>query len=124
MEIISEKDELIFRKDFNGKPNYSICLSKKDKNGNYENGYMTVRFKKDVSLRNKTKIAIKNAWLSFNLHDNKTYPYIFINDFTIVDEGEMQETKGNEVNPYQEMSVKVESDFGQEIRIEDEDLPF
>lgn len=124
MEIISERNETIYRKDFDGKPKYSIGLSKRLKNGEYENGYMTAYFKQDVTLRNKTKIAIKQAWLSFNLKDNKTYPYIFINDFTIVDEGEMQETKGNEVNPYQEMSVKVESDFGQEIRIEDDELPF
>ena len=124
MEIVSDRDEMIFRKDFDGKPSYSIGLSKRLKNGEYEKGYLTVYFKQDVTLRNKTKIAIKQAWLSFNLRDNKTYPYIFINDFTIIDEGEMQETKGDEVNPYQEMNTKVEADIGQQIEITDDDLPF
>jgi hypothetical protein len=116
MEVVSNRDELIFRKDFEGKPSYSIGLSKKDKNGNFENGYMNVRFKQDVELKNKTKISIKNAWLSFNLKDNKTYPYIFINDFAIVEE----ENK----NPYQEMRTKVESDIGQQIEIDPSELPF
>ena len=124
MEIVSDRKETIYRKDFDGKPKYSIGLAKKDKNGNYENGFMSVYFKPDVTLKNKTKIMIKNAWLSFYLKDNKTYPYIFINDFAITDEGEMQETKGDEVNPFSEMKVRVESDFGKQITIEDSALPF
>ena len=46
MEIISDKEEMIFRKDFNNKPNYSIGLSKKDKKPSkkkFEN--MIFRFK-------------------------------------------------------------------------------
>lgn len=124
MEIVSDREEMIFRKDYNGKPFYSIGLSKKTKNGTYENGYMSVYFKSDVTLRNKTKIMIKSAWLSFNLKENKTYPYIFINDFTITDEGEMQETRNNEVNPFAAMKEKVESDIGKQIKIDDNDLPF
>ena len=124
MEIVSDRNETIYRKDFDGKPKYSIGLVKKDKSGNYENGYMSVYFKPDVTLRNKTKIMIKNAWLSFYLKDKKTYPYIYIDDFAITDEGEMQETKGDEVNPFQAMKTKVESDLGQQITIEESELPF
>lgn len=124
MEIVSDRNEIIFRKDFEGVPKYSIGLAKKDKNGNFENGYMQVYFKNDVTLRNKTKIMIKSAWLSFYLKDNKTYPYIFINDFAITDEGEMQETKGDEVNPFSEMKTKVASDLGEQISIESSELPF
>lgn len=124
MEIVSDREETIYRKDFDGKPKYTIGLVKKDKQGNYENGYMTARFKQDVTLRDRTKIMIKQAWLSFSQYEKKTYPYVFINDFEIVDEGEMQETQGDEVNPFEYMKTKVESDIGEQIRIEDGDLPF
>lgn len=110
MEIISNREEMIFRKDFEGTPRYTLGLSKKDKDGNYEKGYITVKFKQGVELNNQTKIKIKNAWLSFNQRDNKTYPYIFINDFSIANEPELK--------------TKTFSDFGEQIKITDEDLPF
>lgn len=117
MEIKSNKEEMIFKKDFNGKISYSLGLSKKDKEGRFVNGYMPVQFKKDVKIENKTKIKIKEAWLGFNIYENKTYPYIFINDFDVV-----QETQ----NPYTEFgnSIKTESEIGEQIQITDEDLPF
>ena len=111
MNIVSDKEILIFRKDYKGIPKYTISLSKKNKDNSYDYGYMTVRFKKDVTLRDRTKIMIKDAWLSFTTYDNKTYPYIFINDFTITDEGGMQES-----NPYKE--------FGEQLELEESELPF
>ena len=114
MEIVSDKKETIFRKDFEGKPRYQISLVKKKKDNSYEYGYIQVRFKQDITLKNNTKIMIKEAWLSFTTYENKTYPYIFINDFSIVDEGEMQT----------ELKTKTYSDFGEQIKITDEDLPF
>lgn len=118
MQITSDKEEMIFRKDYNGKPSYSIGLSKKNKDGKFENGYMNVRFKKDVELENKSKLKIKDAWLGFNTKDDKTYPYIFINDYELI------ETK--EENPFEQFgdSIKTESEIGQQIQISDEDLPF
>jgi hypothetical protein len=108
MEIKSDKEEMIFRNEYEGKVSYKIGLSKKNKEGQYEKGYMPVRFKQDVELNNQTRILIKEAWLSFNTHDKKTYPYIFINDFNIIDKGEK--------NPYEE--------FGEQIAIEESELPF
>lgn len=84
MDVISNKEEMIFKSDNNDKTIYSIGLSKKNQDGSYENGYMVVRFKKDVTLENKTKIKIKNAWLDFYKVENKTNPYIFINEFEVV----------------------------------------
>lgn len=117
MEIISDKKETIYRKDFDGKPRYTICLSKKNKEDKYENGFMTVRFKQDVKLENRTNIMIKKAWLSFNTYENKTYPYIFISEFDVVEDKK-------EENPYEYMKTKVESDIGKQIEITDEEIPF
>jgi hypothetical protein len=117
MEIVSNREEMIFRNEYEGKVSYKIGLSKKNKDGQFDKGYMQVRFKQGVELNNQTRIKINKAWLSFNTHEKKTYPYIFINDFSIVEDK-------NEVNPYEYMKAKVESDIGEQITITDEDLPF
>ena len=120
MEVKSNKDEMIFKKEFNGRINYSLGLSKKDKEGKYVNGYMPVQFKKGVEIENQTKIKIKEAWIGFNVHEKKTFPYIFINDFDVIQAG--QERK--ETNPYEEFAIKTESDIGEQIEITSDDLPF
>lgn len=112
MEIISTKEEMIFRNEYEGKVSYKIGLSKKNKEGQYDKGYIPVRFKQGVDLNNQTRILIKEAWLSFNTHDKKTYPYIFINDFNIIDKG----TPVQKENPYEE--------FGKQIELEESELPF
>lgn len=123
MEIVSKREEMIFRNEYEGKVSYKIGLSKKNKEGQFDKGYMPVRFKQDIELNNQTKILIKEAWLSFNTHEGKTYPYIFINDFTIIDKG-IEKKETNEANPYEYMKAKVESDFGEQITISEDDLPF
>lgn len=124
MKITNDKEMIIFRKDFKGIPKYSTPISKKNKDNSFDNAYMQVKFRKDTTLRNKTKLMIKDAWFSFDKYEGKTYWYIFINDFTITDEGEMQETNGNEVNPYEYMKAKVKSDVGEQIQIDESDYPF
>lgn len=113
MEIISNRDEIIFRNDYKGKPIYSIGLSKKKKDGNYENGYMTVNFKEGTDIQNKSKIKIKNAWLSFYKKEDKTIPTIFINEYELVGEQKPKEA---------ELSVKTETQS--QFEITDDDLPF
>ena len=115
MEVISNREETIYRNEFNGEVRYSIALSKKKEDGEYENGYMKVIFRKGVSIENKSKIRITDAWLSFNNFNNKTYPYIFINNFDLVDKP---------ANQFSNMKTKIESDIGQQIEITDDDLPF
>ena len=83
---IEQCEVMVFRYDGQYGANYSIGLSKKDKEGNYENGYMPCKFKKGVDIPNKTKIKITNAWLTFNQKDKKTYPYILISDYELTDE--------------------------------------
>jgi hypothetical protein len=111
MNIVSKQKHKIFVNDYEGKELYSIGLSKKDIAGNYINGYMPCRFKKDEHVPNKSNIIIKDAWLDFNVSNKKTYPYIFINEYEIVNDN--QETKKD---VYEEM--------GKEIEIDETELPF
>ena len=106
------ENKMVFRRDNEYGAFYSIGMSKKLEDGNYENGYMDVRFKKDIELDNMTKINIKESWLTFYLKDEgefkTTKPYIFINDFEIV-----EESSNNSFDDFTDNSV-----------IDDEDLPF
>lgn len=101
---------MVFKKEYNGKPLYSIGISKKNINGEYTNGYVPVQFKSNVEVDNQTKIYIENAWLTFYIDkNNKTIPYIFINEF--------REVQEESLASYQ--SVKQD-----EIVLTDDDLPF
>ena len=126
MNLEAGKIVMVFCKEFDDKKIYSIGLSKKNKNGGYDSGFMSVRFKKGVEVGNKTRIKIKDAWLSFNVKDNKTFPYIFINDYEVISEPNPSAEKcGKEENPFENFgnSIKTEANFDQ-IEITDEDLPF
>lgn len=114
MDVIDNRLIKVYRREYEGKMYYSIRLSKKDKDGNYINGYIDARFRKDVEVEDRTNIYIKNAWLDFYVKDKKTYPYIFINVFETV-----QETieKAKE-------EVKQESFNPKEMTFDDEELPF
>ena len=113
MNISDSKPFMIFRREYNGRVFYSVGLSKKDRNGNYQNGYMTCQFPNNVSLEDKTKIYIKSAWVTFYLKDKETKPYIFINDFEKVTE---TIEKAKEKDPFEE--------YGEEIIGADDYLPF
>ena len=112
MNIIEDKVKVVFRKDINNKASYSIGLSKKKENGEYENGYIPCRFKKDVTLENQTKIKIKSAWLDFYKVEKKTFIYLFINEFEKV--GEQKEEQKSVDN----------FEAGKDIELTDDDLPF
>lgn len=113
MEIVSNKEEMIFRFDYKEKPRYWLGMSRKKQDGSYEKGYINVSFKKGVELQNQTKIKIKKAWLDFYKKEKETMPTIFINDFEIVEEISIEQ-----------LTTKTESNIGQQIQIMPEDLPF
>lgn len=80
-----EKGLMIWRDDKGQYPNYSYSISRKNDEGNYENAYRQVRFKKGVDLPNKTLVQIKDAFESFNVgKDGKKYPYLMITDFSVM----------------------------------------
>lgn len=105
MNVNSEKQFMVFRKDYQGKAYYSLGLSKKDRNGNYVNGYISCEFRKGVTLENKTKIYLKDAFISFYLKDKQTVPYIKILEYETA-----EETIQNSKNIFEEFGEQVDID--------------
>lgn len=96
MFVLDNYSKMVFRKDNEFGTFYQIGLSKKDRNGNYINGYLNVRFKKGINLENKTKICIKNGFIDFYLDkNNRTVPYVMVLDYEVENE-KKQETKEEE----------------------------
>ena len=116
MEVRSSKDEMLFRKDYEGKPLYSISLTRKNENGDYIHGYIQTYFLGGADIPNKSKIRINNGWLSFYLKDGKTIPTIWTDDYTLVGEPKPKESE------FEESSIKTE--VQSQFEITDDDLPF
>jgi hypothetical protein len=116
-EILPENDysQIIKLNDRSTGPNLMIGL----------NGYMLCSFKKGTDIPNKTYINIKNAWLDFYLKDKNTIPFIFVNEFEIVEKPQenIQEKEQETVNEFSSMNIKTEYQED-EIKLTDEDLPF
>ena len=88
MNIISTNKDgkdlpvMIFRNAFDSGISYSLTISHKNINGEFENAFINVKFKKNVDVENKQQIIIKDAWLEYYQNkDGKNVYYIFINDF-------------------------------------------
>lgn len=113
MNIENERSVMIFKNVVGNKTFYNTGLSRKDLDGNWQNGTIQCKFRKDVEINNKTKIYIKKAWLDFwtkTENEKKiTMPFIFINEFDIAEEGT------------NEKGIETEAE---EIILNDEDLPF
>ena len=119
MDIISDRPVMIFKRD----NKYNVGISRKKKDGSYETAYMKIEFNKGTELEDRQLITIKKAWLDFYNWEYEgkkgTTWCIRCNEF------ETEKKKEElEENPYQEMNTKVESDFGKQIEITDEELPF
>lgn len=123
MNITNERAVMIFKREYEGNTFYSLGLSKKDKNGNYVNGYMPCQFKNGVSIEDKTKVYIKHAWLSFYLKDipnsesKQTVPYIFINDYETVEETINNSKTNTEI--IKDVMEDPFAEFGEEVSIDD-----
>lgn len=132
MKIETDLAYTIFRNDVNDKTFYKIGLSRKTKDGTYENGYVPIQFRKDVSLENQTKIYIRQAWWTFynkkvsvnGAEHKETIPYIFCNDFITVAE------RAKEARPdFDNMATskpleEKKTIYREDITITDDDLPF
>ena len=86
MNIITEQSYTVFRNDYNQYTFYKLGISKRDATGKWINGYIRCKFKKDVVLENKTRIYLKKAWLSFDLKEKETIPFVFVSEFETVNE--------------------------------------
>lgn len=105
---------MIFKND---KGFYLTSIGKKKQDGEYENGYMNVAFRKGTDIPDKTLINITNGFITFDTFvskvDNKrtTVWKIFVLDFEIPGQ-----TKT--VAPKQEESAIIASST------DEDDLPF
>ena len=127
MNINTEQAYMIFRNDFNGYSYYKIGVSKKSQTGEWINGYIRCKFKKGVTLENQTKINIKSSFLSFDLIDRKSIPCIVVTEFEIIDDN--NKASESDISQTVDNMVKNEQsdpfiDFGEEIQLSDDDLPF
>lgn len=118
MHIDEDRTRMIFKYTKDDNAYYKIGLSRKDKDGNYINGYMNCKFPKDANIEDKTKIKIHDAWIDFYIKDKITYTYLFINKYEIVDDAksEVKDIPTNAKTEYDDL------DSG--IQLEDDDLPF
>ena len=115
MNIQSDKPYTIYEKEYETKKYYKVRLSKKKQDGNFENGYIDIQFKKDADIKNKEQIYIKNGFLTFyKTKEDKTIPYIMVLDFTRVSEEIKKEEKATD--PFVE--------FAKEVEDEEFELPF
>ena len=85
MHIRENEEVIIFKND---KDYYSIGLSRKDRNNQIFYGYFPCQFKKGESVANKTRIKLKNAFISFYIKDDKTMPYLMILNYEEIKEKE------------------------------------
>ena len=104
---------------------YTVGIAVKKKDGTYDNAYFPIRFNQGVKVENKTKIYIKNAWLSFYKweYEGKKGTTFFIkcSQFETVDEVIKENFEPiNKEDPY--------ATFGNSFTVEDldemPDLPF
>ena len=97
MQITTKYPITIYRKEFGDKVVYSTRISKKDKEGNYQNAFIPVQFKKDINVEDRSKIKILNGWLDFYINkDNKPVFTIFISEFS-TEEGDLFQDFGDSV---------------------------
>lgn len=63
MNVTTNREILIFRKDGNFGPMYSACVSEKQQDGTFLQSYITVWFRKGIELADRSMIKITKAWL-------------------------------------------------------------
>lgn len=114
MKVIHEYPVKVFENTHEDRKYYKIGVSKKDQNGNYINGYLDCRFRKDVEVDTSKKIYIQDAWLDFYVKDKVTHHFLFVNKFEYV--SDVIENEKATSDPFE--------DFGNEVALTDEDLPF
>ena len=114
MKVIHEYPLKVFESKYQDKTYYKLGISKKDQNGNYINGYLDCRFRKDVEVDTSKKIYIQDAWLDFYVKDKVTHNFLFVNKFEYVSDVVKNESAASD--PFE--------DFGNEVALTDEDLPF
>lgn len=114
MKVIHEYPVKVFENTYEDRKYYKIGISKKDQNGNYINGYLDCRFRKDAEVDTSKKIYVQDAWLDFYVKDKVTRHFLFINKFDYV----------SDIVEDSKVEKDAFADLGTEVELTDEDLPF
>ena len=88
-----EKGAMVFAREIkhdngNTYTMYSVGVSSKNQQGGWVNGYLPCRFKKGVTVANKTKIKINSAFFTASKSGDKVYTSLMITDFDVLEQGE------------------------------------
>lgn len=126
MNIEDKRAYMIFRNDYENRAYYKVGISKKKIDGSFESGYIPIQFKRDVDIPNKTKIYLRQAWLTFytkktiinGVEHSTSVPYVFCNEFITVQD-RIEETRPDFDAMEEKKNIKVK-----ELELTDDDLPF
>lgn len=122
MNIHTKFPIMVFRNEYNDKASYSTTISNKKEDGTYENAFISLNLPKGTELADRTKIQIKNGFLSFykkGEEGNQSIVFkVIVTDYEIVELGEakVEKQEDNTSDPFVE--------FGNEVVLSDDELPF
>lgn len=126
MNIQDDKQFTIYEKEINGVKYYRLQMSKKVQDGSYQNGYIDVKFAKCEPPKNRDRIYLKKAWISFYLSKDKhTIPYVVCTEYETTEQV-IRDSKKDIVK--QEVKEDDPDDlfkeFGEEHKDDELELPF
>ena len=105
MNITSDKEIMIFKRNGNYGPMYSTGISEKQQDGTYLRAYIPVWLRKGIELSDKDKIKIKKGWLK-PTKDNKIV--LFISEYEQI--GQIVDNSGFEGNRLYSNEITLEDD--------------
>lgn len=126
MNIQDDKQFTIYEKEINGVKYYRLQMGKKVQDGSYQNGYIDVKFAKCEPPKNRDRIYLKKAWISFYLSKDKhTIPYVVCTEYETTEQV-IRDSKKDIVK--QEVKEDNPDDlfkeFGEEHKDDEFELPF
>jgi hypothetical protein len=86
---------------------YSLGISSKNQSGDWVNGFINCKFKKGVTVANKSKIKINSAFFVATKSGERSYTHLMITDFDVIEAGE---TAGESADEFMKIPEGVEDD--------------
>ena len=125
MNIQDDKQFTIYEKEINGTKFYRLQMSKKMQDGSYQNGYIDVKFAKCEPPKNRDRIYLKKAWISFYLSKDKhTIPYVVCMEYETAEQVIRDSKKDIVKQEVKNDSGDLFKEFGEEHNDEIYELPF
>lgn len=125
MNIQDDKQFTIYEKEINGTKFYRLQMSKKVQDGSYQNGYIDVKFAKCEPPKNRDRIYLKRAWISFYLSKDKhTIPYVVCMEYETAEQVIRDSKKDIAKQEVKNDSDDLFKEFGEEHNDEIYELPF